>query len=98
MQTLTWKNLSAVQRVAALERPAQKAQPVTAAAVKVIVSTVRRGGDAAVRQLTKRFDRADLRSLRVSAAEFAAAEKMLSRDDLGALRRAYSNIRKFHAA
>ena len=98
MQTLTWKKLSVAQRAAALQRPAQQAQPAIAAAVKVIVSAVRRGGDRALRQLTKRFDRADVRSLRVSQAEFAAAEKALSRDDHSALRRAYGNIRKFHAA
>src|SRR5947207_10917523 len=98
MQTLTWKKLSAAQRTAALRRPAQSAQPAIAAAVRVIVSLVRRTGDRGLRQLTKRFDRADVRSLRVSEAEFAEAGQALSREDLAALRRAYGNIRKFHAA
>src|SRR4051812_25431624 len=98
MQTLTWKSLSATQRDAALRRPAQSAQPAIAAAVRVIVSLVRRTGDRGLRQLTKRFDRADVRSLRVSDAEFAAAEKSLSAADRAALRQAYRNIRTFHAA
>jgi histidinol dehydrogenase len=98
MQSLTWKNLSAARRAAALRRPAQSAQPAIAAAVKMILAVVRRGGDRALRQLTKRFDRVDLRSLRVSAAEFATAEKSLSRADLAALRTAHRNIRTFHAA
>lgn len=98
MRPLVWKSLSASQRADALRRPAQSAQPAIAAAVRVIVAAVRRGGDRALRQLTKRFDRADLRSLRVSEAEFATAEKTLSRADLAALRQAYRNIRAFHAA
>lgn len=98
MQPLLWKSLSASARATALRRPAQAAQPAIAAAVRGIVALVRRGGDRALRQLTKRFDRADLRSLRVSAAEFAAAEQALSRADLTALRQACRNIRAFHAA
>ncbi len=98
MDLLTWKNLSAAGRAAALRRPAQSAQPAIAAAVKIILAAVRRGGDRALRQFTKRFDRVDLKSLRVSEAEFTAAEKSLSRADLAALRTAYRNIRAFHAA
>jgi histidinol dehydrogenase len=98
MQTLTWKSLSPAERAAALRRPAQSAQPAIAAAVRVIVSLVRRTGDRGLRQLTKRFDRADVHSLRVSEAEFVAAEKALSAADRAALRRAYRNIRAFHAA
>ncbi len=98
MRPLIWKNLSASARAAALRRPAQAAQPAIAAAVRVIVSLVRRTGDRGLRRLTKRFDRADLRSLRVSAAEFAAAEQALSRADRAALRQACRNIRAFHAA
>src|SRR5882762_4096535 len=98
MTPLVWKKLSASRRAAALRRPAQSAQPAIAAAVKVILAVVRRGGDRTLRQFTKRFDRVDLRSPRVSEAEFGAAEKSLSRADLAALRTAYRNIRAFHAA
>jgi histidinol dehydrogenase len=98
MQTLTWKKLSASARRAALQRPAQKAQKRTAVIVAGILAFVRRRGDAALRQLTARLDGAKLASLRVSAAEFAAAEKALGPADRAALRRAYANIRKFHLA
>jgi histidinol dehydrogenase len=98
MQSLTWKNLSAARRVAALRRPAQSAQPSVAAAVRTIVAAVRRDGDAALRRLTRKFDGATLRSLRVTETEFATAEKALSRSDLTALRAACRNIRAFHAA
>lgn len=98
MQTLTWKSLSTARQAAALRRPAQSAQPAIAAAVRTIVAAVRRDGDAALRRLTRKFDGATLRSLRVSGTEFAAAQNALSRADLAALRTAYRNIRRFHAA
>ncbi|HRG56587.1 MAG TPA: histidinol dehydrogenase, partial [Lacunisphaera sp.] len=78
MKPLTWKNLSAPARRAALQRPAQKAQKRTAVIVAGILALVRRQGDRALRQLTARLDGAKLSSLRVSPAEFAAAEKALA--------------------
>lgn len=98
MQPLVWKKLSPARRAAALERPAQAARPQVADAVSRIVAEVRRGGDSALRRLTAKFDGAKLTSLRVSAAEFAAAEKSLSAAEKTALRTAYRNIRRFHAA
>ncbi|HVZ66474.1 MAG TPA: histidinol dehydrogenase [Lacunisphaera sp.] len=98
MKALTWKNLSAAQRAAALRRPAQHAQPAIAAAVRGIVARVQREGDAALRALTRKFDGVALRSLRVSPAEFAAAKTALSSADRAALRRAYRNLRAFHLA
>jgi len=98
MQPLTWETLSPAQRATALRRPAQRAQPQVAVVVRSIIAAVRRDGDAALRRLTKKFDGVALRTLRVSAAEFAAAEAALGRADRAALRTAYRNIRRFHAA
>ncbi|HWA24961.1 MAG TPA: histidinol dehydrogenase [Lacunisphaera sp.] len=98
MNPLTWKSLSAPARRAALQRPAQQAQKRTAVIVAGILALVRRKGDAALRQLTAKLDGARLSSLRVSAAEFAAARRALSAADRAALRRAYRNLRKFHLA
>jgi histidinol dehydrogenase len=98
MDFLVWKNLSPARRAAALRRPAQAAQPVVAAAVRAIIATVRRDGDAALRRFTRKFDGVALRALRVTEAEFAAAEKSLSRADKAALRTAYRNLHTFHAA
>jgi histidinol dehydrogenase len=98
VKPLVWKSLSASARSAALQRPAQKAQPQTAALVAGIIAQVRRGGDDALRKLTAKFDGAKLASLRVSAAEFAAADKALRPADRAALRRAYRNLRAFHLA
>ncbi len=98
MKSLTWKSLSAAQRAAALQRPAQSAQKRTALVVAAIIKLVRKGGDGALLKITTKFDRIKLRSLRVSPAEFAAAEKALSPADRAALKTAYNNIRKFHLA
>ncbi len=98
MTPLVWKNLSPAQRRAALQRPAQAARPQIAAAVSRLVAEVRRDGDLALRRLTAKFDGVRLTSLRVSEAEFAAAERALSAADRAALRTAYRNLRRFHAA
>jgi len=98
MKPLTWKSLSARQRLAALQRPAQASREQLSATVAEIIATVRREGDDALRIYTAKFDGADLRSLRVSAAEFSAAEKALSSADKSALKTAYRNLRRFHLA
>lgn len=98
MTPLVWKKLSPAQRRAALQRPAQAARPQIAAAVSRLVAEVRRDGDQALRRLTAKFDGVRLTSLRVSEAEFAAAERALSAADRAALRTAYRNLRRFHAA
>ena len=98
MKLLTWKSLSARQRLAALQRPAQSSREQLSATVAEIVATVRREGDDALRIYTAKFDGADLRSLKMSPAEFAAAEKALSAADKSALKTAYRNLRRFHLA
>lgn len=98
MTPLVWKKLSSAQRRAALQRPAQAARPQIAAAVSRLVAEVRRDGDQALRRFTAKFDGVRLASLRVSEAEFAAAERALSTADRAALRTAYRNLRRFHAA
>jgi len=98
MQVLIWKQLSVRRRAAVLARPASAAQPDRAAVVARIFAAVRREGDAALRRFTRQFDGARLRSLQVTAAEFAAAERVLGRADHAALRTAWRNLRRFHRA
>jgi histidinol dehydrogenase len=95
---LVWKSLSPASRHAALARPLLERRPAVAAGVRRIIAAVRRDGDAALLRLTRKYDGAVLKSLRVSAAEFAAAEKALPAKDKAALRAAFRNIRAFHAA
>ena len=98
IRPITWRGLSAQRRAAVLARPAQERRPAVTAGVRRILATVRRDGDAALRRLTLKFDAIALGSLRVSKAEFAAAEKALPAPDKAALRAAFRNIRAFHAA
>jgi histidinol dehydrogenase len=63
--------------------------------VRDILEEVRRGGDRAVRELTARFDRAELApgELAVPAAEIEGALGVLEPAVLGALRAAIANVR-----
>lgn len=68
--------------------------------VQPIIEDVRTRGDAAVIEHTARLDRATLdpRRIKVSAAEFDAAEAALADDVKETIRRSAANIRKFHLA
>jgi histidinol dehydrogenase len=98
MRILYWQQLDPAQRRAALARPAFEARADIAADVARLVAQVRAGGDAALRDLTERFDGVRLDTLAVSAAEFSAARGQLAPAQLAALERAVENVEKFHAA
>ena len=66
-------------------------------AVAEILAAVARGGDAALRDYTQRFDRASLTELEVSPAETDAAMMQISPEFCAVLREAAENIRMFHA-
>ena len=95
---LYWSAMDRDARRAALRRPAQKDESTRTAAVAEIIAAVRRDGDAALRQLTQRYDGVALERLEVTPKEFAAAEAALSRDAVIALERAIDNVRQFHEA
>lgn len=64
--------------------------------VTSVFTAVKTGGDAAVLDLTLRYDRAVLKSLKVTKAEIAAAEKEISPKLKMAIRTAMENIELFH--
>jgi histidinol dehydrogenase len=68
------------------------------AAVRTIISDVRRRGDAALIELTQRFDALDLANggIRISAAEIGAAVAVSDRTTLAALELARSRIESHH--
>ena len=78
-----------------LNRDVRGAEDVSAA-VDGIIAEVRRRGDAALRDFTRRFDGAEPESLRVTEAEFAAAREAVDPGFLETLREAAENIRRFH--
>lgn len=66
------------------------------AAVSGIIADVRARGDAALFELTRRFDRLDVTVLRFSDAEIAAAKDQVAPDLRAALELAAERIRAFH--
>jgi histidinol dehydrogenase len=98
MRTLDWNSLSPPERRAALERPAQRSSERTARDAAEIIEAVRRGGDAALIELTRRFDGVELASLEVGARELEDAERALTAEQHRALEVAVGTVRAFHAA
>ncbi len=84
---------------ALLARPVQSTQQIEAV-VAPIMAQVRAEGDAALIELTNKFDKVELAAdgLEVSATELDAAEAQLSDELKDAIRQAYQNIRVFHEA
>jgi len=95
---IDWSTLSTAERSAALKRPAQKNAAEQLASVRVIVDDVRARGDAALLELTARFDGVHLTSIAASSSEFAAAEATLTDIQRTALDRAIDNVHRFHEA
>jgi histidinol dehydrogenase len=98
MRIIDWQSLSLPERAAALARPALRDAAGIAAAVRTIVAAVQSRGDAAVRELTARFDRVSLESFAVTGAEFAAAERALPPAAHAAIETAIGTVRSFHTA
>ncbi|MGL4542210.1 MAG: histidinol dehydrogenase, partial [Polymorphobacter sp.] len=68
--------------------------------VAAIIANVRSRGDAALFELTVKFDRIDLAvtGIEVSGSEIAAARRQVAPETLAALELAAARIRAFHAA
>jgi histidinol dehydrogenase len=97
MQILDWQQLDVAARRAALARPAAALGAEVVGQARAIIATVRRDGDAALRRYAAEFDGVTLDALRVSPAEFAAAEAQLAAAASAALRTAIDNVSAFHA-
>jgi histidinol dehydrogenase len=95
---INWSSLNVTEQSDALRRPAQENAAELLQKVQAIISDVRSGGDNTLREMTQRFDGATLTALQVSEAEFSAAEQSLTPVQLTALKRAISNVRRFHEA
>lgn len=98
MRTVVWLSLSEAQQDSLLERPAMAEGANITAAVTAVIEKVRQEGDAALLELTEKFDRVKPASIRVSTAEIDAAAERLSEKMKQALQQAYENISKFHKA
>ena len=68
------------------------------APVAAILADVKKRGDEAVLEYTRRFDRCELDSLAVTAEEIEEAFTLVEPEILEVINRAAANIREFHAA
>ncbi|MFC6838757.1 histidinol dehydrogenase [Xanthomonas theicola] len=98
MNRLDWNSLDAQARTQALTRPAQTVAAQTRAAVAQLLDDVRGRGDAALREITARFDGVVLQSFEVTADEFAAAEAAVPALLREAMAQAAARIESFHRA
>lgn len=98
MKRIDWTSLDDTGRTAALARPAQSRSSALREGVETIIADVRARGDAALRELTARYDGTTLDALAVSDEEFAAAEARLSPELKAAVREAAERIERFHRA
>lgn len=98
MRTVVWQSLSETQQDSILERPAIAEGANITAAVSEVIAKVRAEGDAALLELTAKFDRVTPESIRVTQDEIDAASERLGDEMKQALEQAYTNIAKFHKA
>lgn len=96
MRTSVLSEVSSDERSRLLRRPVLKSEEMISK-VKPIVDEVRTRGDAALLELTAKFDKAKLTST-VIFPPFAPETMQLDPAIRSAIDQAYANIRKFHAA
>jgi len=98
MNILDWNALDANAQVRALTRPVQTVAGQTRDSVAGLIEQVRTRGDAALREITQRFDGIAPERFEVSEAEFAAAELAVSAELRIAMQQAADRIDTFHRA
>lgn len=98
MKTIDWTTASEAARKQALARPPQSADKEIAAKVANIARSVRERGDDALREFSLKFDKAELKQLRVAQAEISKAASSLDPKLYAAIEQAKSNIEAFHEA
>ncbi|OCB84408.1 histidine biosynthesis trifunctional-protein [Sanghuangporus baumii] len=96
MRTISLAGISAASRAELLKRPVLRSDEMIAK-VKPIVDAVRKGGDAALLELTAKFDKATITSP-ILRPPFSPESMELPDEVRAAIDTAYANIRKFHAA
>jgi histidinol dehydrogenase len=96
MKRLDWNALDPAAQVRALARPAQSRAEELRRGVEAIVAKVRAEGDAALRELSAKYDRCAIEAIEVTAEEFAAAEAALAPELKAAIEEAAARIAAFH--
>lgn len=98
MNILDWNALDANAQARALTRPVQTVAAQTRDSVAGLIEQVRTRGDAALCEISQRFDGIAPERFEVSEAEFAAAELAVSAELRIAMQQAADRIDTFHRA
>lgn len=98
MKRLDWNSLDETARREALARPAQARADELKQGVAAIIAQVRAHGDAALRELSAKYDRCVLDAIEVTPTEFDAAEAALDETLKAAIREAAGRIDTYHRA
>ncbi|MBW8173310.1 histidinol dehydrogenase [Ornithinimicrobium sp. Arc0846-15] len=98
MNLVKWNKLDSAAQSEAIARGTVAAGPEVRASVEQTLELVKAGGDAAVRDLTERFDGVRRESLSVSAEEVSGAIESLRPELRAAITEAAGRIRTFHEA
>ncbi|MBD9468052.1 histidinol dehydrogenase [Pseudoxanthomonas sp. PXM01] len=93
-----WNALDDAARTALLARPVQTVAQRTREAVAGLLADVQARGDAALREVTARFDGVELATFEVSEEEFAAAHTAVPAELRQAMQEAADRIEAFHRA
>ncbi len=98
LEKYNWAELDAAARAGLLSRPALTDDARMRTDVGEILAAVRKGGDSAVRELTRKFDGVDIETFRVGEDEAASALRQLDDEAVAAIDVAIANVRRFHEA
>ncbi len=93
-----WNDCDEAAQNALLLRPAISASESITRTVAEILNNVKANGDAALREYSAKFDKAEVQRLKVTGQEIAAAVGRLGSDIKEAMAVAVANIEKFHLA
>lgn len=96
LNPIIWKKLLKDDQMQLLQRPSLKNTEDFTIKVQEIIQQVRYQGDAACRQMTKKFDDVDLTSFEVQGFEFEEARKKVSDATRQAILRVIRQLQTFH--
>ncbi len=96
MRIYNWSQLTDLEKSALLKRPASSSSEELQSRTRAILSDVRERGDEALLEMTARFDKVQLESLRVPPPKIQEALEKLDTATREALEMARDNIERFH--
>lgn len=98
VRPVSWSALDAPARRSLLRRPHTEGRSELEAAVRALIERVRVEGDAAILDLTERFDGVRLSSIEVGEAEFAEAARLVPSEVRAAMEEARARLIAWHEA